>query len=133
MTIKSKLPPITESMREAARRMADKTGLSYEDLLLQSRAGVQTVNVESSRVAKEKALERGDMDAYRAWMIKEARFAAGLTQDELAKLMDTSQPAIARLEDPKYSGQSLDTLMKIAKVLGMRLQPPMFVPDESAV
>ena len=50
-----------------------------------------------------------------------ARSRAGLTQEELAKRMDTSQSAIARME----SGRSIpsgSTLMRLAKATGTRLR-----------
>lgn len=131
MQIKPKLPAATESIRESARRMAEKTKLPYDFLEREARIAVQSVNIDRARNAKEKAFAAGDLDAYRAWMIKEARFTAGLTQQELADLMGTGQPAIARLEDPKYDGQSLSTIMKVAKALGMRFQPPMILQDSN--
>jgi transcriptional regulator with XRE-family HTH domain len=51
----------------------------------------------------------------------EARAQAGLTQEELAARMDTSQSAIARLE----SGRTIPsgrTLKRIAKATGTRLR-----------
>ncbi|MGE5444570.1 MAG: helix-turn-helix transcriptional regulator [Ignavibacteriales bacterium] len=50
--------------------------------------------------------------------IKKAREARGLTQEQLAKLLDKKQPYIARLESGKYNPR-LDILRKIAKVLGV--------------
>ena len=50
-----------------------------------------------------------------------ARSYAGLTQEELAKRMETSQSAIARME----SGRSIpsgNTLMRLAKATGTRLR-----------
>ena len=41
----------------------------------------------------------------------------GLTQDELAKMINTSQSAIARLENPDYKGYSINTLRKVAGAL----------------
>jgi transcriptional regulator with XRE-family HTH domain len=51
----------------------------------------------------------------------EARIAAGLTQEQLAERMDTSQSAIARME----SGRSLPsarTLQRFAKATGTKLR-----------
>lgn len=45
----------------------------------------------------------------------------GLTQAELAKLVNTSQSAIARLENPDYKGYSISTLRKVAEALGLEL------------
>jgi predicted transcriptional regulator len=53
-----------------------------------------------------------------ARLIVQVRTEAGLTQKQLADLIHTSQPAIARLEDAEYDGQSLSMLQKIATALG---------------
>ena len=50
----------------------------------------------------------------------EARSRAGLSQEDVAKKMKTSQPAIARLEGGR-GNPSLDTLRRYAKATGMRL------------
>lgn len=65
-----------------------------------------------------------------ARMIFAARTSAGLSQHELAELLGTKQPAIARLEDADYEGHSLSMLQRIAKVLGQRIELR-FVPDRS--
>ena len=49
-----------------------------------------------------------------AQLIYEARTKAGLTQKQLAELIGTKQPVIARLEDADYEGHSLSMLQKIA-------------------
>lgn len=56
-----------------------------------------------------------------AQMIYEARTSAGLTQRELADLVGTKQPVIARLEDADYEGHSLSMLNRIAGALNRRL------------
>ncbi len=62
-----------------------------------------------------------------ARMIFDARTRAGLTQTQLAELIDTQQPVIARLEDADYQGHSLSMLQRIAEALGQRLEVS-FVP-----
>lgn len=42
----------------------------------------------------------------------------GLTQAALAALIDTSQSAIARMEDAKYRGHSMSVLRRIAAAVG---------------
>lgn len=54
-----------------------------------------------------------------------ARRAAGLTQAQIAELMGTKAPAIARLENALASGKhspSLDTLRKYAAATGKRVE-----------
>lgn len=57
-----------------------------------------------------------------AIMIAELREKKGLSQQQLAKLMGTSQQAISRIESGKYEGFTLKTLEKIAEATGMRVK-----------
>jgi transcriptional regulator with XRE-family HTH domain len=63
-----------------------------------------------------------------AQMIYDARTKAGLTQGELAALIGSRQPVIARLEDADYEGHSLTMLQRIAAALDQRLELR-FVPS----
>jgi len=49
------------------------------------------------------------------------RQARGLTQKEVADLLGTKQQAIARLEDPAYTGHSLSMVRKYVEALGASL------------
>jgi predicted transcriptional regulator len=62
------------------------------------------------------------VNAQVARMIHTARTEAGMTQSQLAKLVGTSQPVIARLEDADYQGHSLTMLRRIAAALGKRVE-----------
>lgn len=64
--------------------------------------------------------------------IHELRTARGLTQKQLADLIGTKQPVIARLEDADYQGHSLAMLYRIAAALGC-LVAVRFVPGSSAL
>ena len=57
-----------------------------------------------------------------AQMIYDARTKAGLSQSELAALIGSKQPVIARLEDADYEGHSLTMLQRIAAALQQRLE-----------
>ena len=57
-----------------------------------------------------------------AMKIAELRDKKGLSQQELAKLMGTSQQAISRIESGEYEGFTLKTLEKIAEATGMRVK-----------
>lgn len=59
-----------------------------------------------------------------------ARAHTGLTQEELAERMGTSQSAIARLESGR-SRPSTTTLAKLAAATGTKLRVS-FVPDDKA-
>lgn len=57
-----------------------------------------------------------------AWLARTMRRTAGLSQTELAKKMRSSQSTVALFETPGYSQHSLETLRRIAKVCGVRLE-----------
>lgn len=58
-----------------------------------------------------------------------ARTEAGLTQEELARRMNTTQSVIARMEGGRVKPSSR-TLQRFAKATGMRMKIT-FVPDNS--
>ena len=62
-------------------------------------------------------------------MIYDARTKAGLSQSELAALIASKQPVIARLEDADYEGHSLAMPQRIAGALPQRLEVR-FVPQQ---
>jgi DNA-binding XRE family transcriptional regulator len=57
-----------------------------------------------------------------AMKIAELRDQKGLSQQQLANLMGTSQQAISRIESGEYEGFTLKTLEKIAEATGMRIK-----------
>ncbi|MCE5317257.1 MAG: helix-turn-helix domain-containing protein [Parachlamydia sp.] len=70
---------------------------------------------------REASLERERVNAQVARTIYELRKDAGLSQGELAELIETTQSVISRLEDADYDGHSLSMLQRIAKALSCRL------------
>jgi transcriptional regulator with XRE-family HTH domain len=58
------------------------------------------------------------------------RQARGLTQKQVAEMLGSKQQAIARLEDPAYSGHSLSMVRKYVEALGASLDVTI-VPDEA--
>lgn len=66
------------------------------------------------------AEERTRLQAARA--IYDARTAAGLTQQELARRVGTTQSVIARLEDADYEGHTLKMLNRIAAALDRKVE-----------
>ena len=94
--------------RDANRILDDVT---RDDEELQQMIAEETVNAEVAR------------------LIYEGRKMAGLTQTELAKLIGSKQPVIARLEDADYEGHSLTMLQRIAIALNQRVEIN-FVPVE---
>lgn len=70
----------------------------------------------------QEILATARMNADVAQLIYDAREQAGLTQKQLADLVGTKQPVIARLEDADYEGHSLAMLQRIATALHKRLE-----------
>ncbi len=75
----------------------------------------------SSDSELEAMVQEASINAEVAQLIYEARTKAGLTQKQLAELVGTKQPVIARLEDADYEGHSLSMLQKIAEALNQRV------------
>ncbi len=56
-----------------------------------------------------------------AAQIRSTREQREISQEQLAKLIGTKQPGIARLENCNYDSWKVETLRKIARALGVRL------------
>lgn len=69
----------------------------------------------------EAMVAEASINAEVAQLIYQARTSSGLTQKQLAELVGTKQPVIARLEDADYEGHSLSMLQKIAHALNQRV------------
>jgi ribosome-binding protein aMBF1 (putative translation factor) len=67
-------------------------------------------------------VEQEKLNAQVAQVIYDARTEAKLTQKQLAELVGTTQPVIARLEDADYEGHSLTMLRRIAEALDRRVE-----------
>jgi ribosome-binding protein aMBF1 (putative translation factor) len=72
--------------------------------------------------ARLKNLEEARANEEIARRIYDLRTAAGLTQTQLAKLINTTASVICRLEDADYEGHSLAMLRKIAAALNQRIE-----------
>lgn len=57
-----------------------------------------------------------------ALQIAALRQQAGLSQKDLARLLNTSQQQVSRLESPRYEGHSLNTLRRVAAALHARVR-----------
>ena len=75
---------------------------------------------DDPRLRELVADEEGKLEV--AVLIYNTRKAAGLTQAQLAQLVGTHQPDIARLEDADYDGHSLAMLRRIATALNKRIE-----------
>lgn len=76
----------------------------------------------AGKAARLKSLEEARANEEIARKIHELRTAAGLTQTELARLIDTTASVICRLEDADYEGHSLAMLRRIAGALNQRVE-----------
>ncbi|NEO39334.1 MAG: helix-turn-helix transcriptional regulator [Moorea sp. SIOASIH] len=80
----------------------------------------------------EEMIAEASLNAEVAQLIYEARTKAGLTQKQLAELVGTKQPVIARLEDADYEGHSLSMLQKISRALNHRVAIA-FIPTANLI
>jgi ribosome-binding protein aMBF1 (putative translation factor) len=72
--------------------------------------------------ALQDLLREASLNAKVAQLIYTARKQAGLTQQQLADLIQTKQSVIARLEDADYEGHSLSMLQRIGEALGQKIE-----------
>jgi transcriptional regulator with XRE-family HTH domain len=70
---------------------------------------------------RKASLQEERVNAEVARLIYEMRVAAGLSQQQLADLIGTTQSVISRLEDADYEGRSLSMLERIATALNQKL------------
>jgi len=70
---------------------------------------------------RKAALQEEHVNAEVARLIYDMRTAAGLSQQQLAELIETTQSVISRLEDADYEGRSLSLLERIATALNQKL------------
>jgi ribosome-binding protein aMBF1 (putative translation factor) len=66
--------------------------------------------------------EQATVNAHVAQLIYDARTEAGLSQKELAEMIETTQSVISRLEDADYEGHSLSMLSRIAQATGREVK-----------
>jgi len=82
---------------------------------------------------RKASLERERVNAEVARTIYELREQAGLSQEELAERVDTTQSVISRLEDADYDGHSLTMLNRIATALNQQVQVVMRPKEQKQV
>ena len=70
---------------------------------------------------RKAALQEERVNAEVARLIYDMRTSAGLSQQQLAELIETTQSVISRLEDADYEGRSLSMLERIATALNQKL------------
>jgi ribosome-binding protein aMBF1 (putative translation factor) len=99
--------------------------------MAKTRAATQILNrLTGEDEALKRIIAQETLNAQVAQLIYQARTAAGLTQAELARLIGTNQPVIARLEDADYEGHSLSMLQRIALALNQGLEIRFVPPDK---
>ncbi len=70
----------------------------------------------------QEMVRESSLNAQVSQIIYDARKQAGLTQQQLADLIGTTQSVIARLEDADYEGHSLSMLARIAAALNQKIE-----------
>jgi ribosome-binding protein aMBF1 (putative translation factor) len=94
----------------------------------------EAVQILRNRYVKDDPQRKASVEAERvnaqvARMIHDLRKDAGLTQKELAELVNTTQSVISRLEDADYEGHSLSMLSRIAEALKQKMTVVMTAKD----
>ena len=92
------------------------------------------VEILHRRYIKDDAERKASVQAERvnaevARLVYDLRKDAGLTQKELAELIDTTQSVVSRLEDAEYDGHSLSMLHRVAEALKQKLTVEMTAMD----
>lgn len=78
---------------------------------------------------RKASVQEERVNAEVAQLIYDLRKNAGLTQKELAELIDTTQSVVSRLEDADYDGHSLSMLHRVAEALKQKLTVEMTAMD----
>lgn len=65
--------------------------------------------------------------------VREARRRVGLTQDQLAAQSGVDQTSISSLETGRHASPKFDTVMKLARVLGVRPEQLRFGHQQAEV
>lgn len=90
---------------------------------------MQYLHDREQRDAELAALSHEEYDKLQlARQIRRLREARGLSQAQLAELLGTRQPSIARIESGRVLPR-IDMLFRLATVLGLRLSIDFRVPD----
>jgi transcriptional regulator with XRE-family HTH domain len=77
------------------------------------------MNLDESRVAAHQEQMRTEVRAYR---LREMRERRGLTQQEVAALMDVSQPRVAAIEKGELPATEVSTIERYVSALGGKLE-----------
>lgn len=78
-----------------------------------------------SFLEEEDLLQEADIVAIKrviAYALEQKMLAENITISRLAKELDTSRSAISRILDPQNTAITLNTIEKVAKYLGKRIQ-----------
>ena len=99
-----------------------------------SKRTTRAAEILRNRYVKDDPERRASVEAERvhaevARLIHAMRTQAGLTQEQLANLVGTTQSVISRLEDADYDGHSLSMLNRIAEALNKKLTVGMTAKD----
>lgn len=77
---------------------------------------------ELKKKAVRKAFEEEEIYANLAIQIAKLRQDNGFTQKDLARILQTTQQTVSRLEDPHNKSLSLSTLIELAEALHKKLK-----------
>ena len=91
-----------------------------------SKKTTDAIKIIDQRIGNDEQLremcEQATINAHVAQLIYDSRIEAGLSQQELADLIGTTQSVVSRLEDADYDGHSLSMLSRIAMALNREVK-----------
>ena len=103
--------------KEKGKKAAEIFWKATQGLIKQLERQVRKYDETKKGLPPFRGKDLRDIGAY----LVEARIAAGITQETLAKQLDVSQPMVFKYEMNEYQGYSLEIIDKAAKVLGVKI------------
>ena len=82
---------------------------------------------------REASIQQERINAQVAQLIYDMRKEAGLSQNQLAAMIGTTQSVISRLEDADYKGHSFSMLEKITRALNRRVRIEAVSDDSKSI
>ena len=104
--------------KQHGKKKADLVWKAYRRLVEQMQEQVR--QYDALRNEGIPAFKGSNLSEFGDYLV-DARIAAGMTQEELAKRLGVSQPMIYKYEMNQYQGYSLQIIEKAAKALGVNL------------
>lgn len=133
---KSQLREFTSAIQILADESGEESGLTLSEIhrraLNSQREELEAdiAEYEALRDGKISKFEASGLESIPRLLIK-ARIARGLTQKQLADLLEVKEQQIQRWEANHYSGASLQTISRCIQALNIITREEFFIPDKA--